>query len=114
VPLHWSEKTVAATGERLNEARVFRGIAEGIAEALDGSIETVIEINEGVGWPQFGTQFFSRDQFARAGQEQRQNLEGLVLEPDFGAVPAKFSGAEVSLKYPEGNEAIGFVIQHRE
>jgi hypothetical protein len=112
VPRHGSEKPVAAAGESSNKPGIFRGIAQGVAEAFDGGIEAVIEINEGVSRPQLGAQLFPGDQFARPGQEKRQDLEGLVLEPDFGAVPAKFPGTEVSLKYPKGNEAVGFVFRH--
>jgi hypothetical protein len=112
VPRHGSEKPVPTAGKRLDEARVFRGIAQGVAEAFDGGIEAVIEINEGVSRPQLGAQLLPGDKFARPVQEKRQDLEGLVLQPDLGAVPAKFPGAEVSLKYPKGNEAVGFVFRH--
>jgi hypothetical protein len=114
LPSHGSKKPVAAAGESFNEQGVFRGIAKGIAETFDGSIEAVIEINEGFGWPEFGAEFFAGNKFTRPGQEKRQDLEGLVLEPDFGAVPAKFPDAEVNFKYPKGNEGVGFVFRHWE
>jgi hypothetical protein len=112
LPRHGSEKPIPTAGKSFNKPGIFRGIAQGVAEAFDGSIEAVIEINEGIGWPEFGAEFFAGNKFTGPGQEKRQDLERLFLQPDFGAVPAKFPGAEVNLKYPKGNEAVGFVFRH--
>jgi hypothetical protein len=38
----------------------------------------MIEINEGVGWPQFGMQFFARYHFAGTLDQHRQNSKGLT------------------------------------
>jgi hypothetical protein len=114
LPRHGSEKPVPTAGKSFNKPGIFRGIAQGVAEAFDGSIEAVIEINEGIGWPEFGAEFFAGNKFTGPGQEKRQDLERLFLQPDFGAVPAKFPDAEVSLKYPKGNEAVRFVFRHWE
>src|SRR2546429_9810194 len=74
------KKAVAATSQGFDETGVFCRVAQGVAETLDGGVETVVEIDKGVGWPQAGAEGFACDDLARALKEDGQKPEGLVLE----------------------------------
>ena len=76
------KKAVAATSQGFDETGVFCRVAQGVAETLDGGVETVVEIDKGVGWPQAGAEVFASDDLAGALKEHGQNPEGLVLEVD--------------------------------
>jgi len=76
------KKAVAATSQGFDETGVFCRVAQGVAETLDGGVETVVEIDKGVGWPQAGAEVFACDDLAGALKEHGQNPEGLVLEVD--------------------------------
>jgi hypothetical protein len=41
-------------------------------------------------------------------QEERQNLKGLLLEPDLRAVSAEFAGSKVNLENPEPHDRVSF------
>jgi len=40
----------------------------------------MIEVDEGVHWPEFAAQFLSRNQFSRPFKQRRQHLKRLFLE----------------------------------
>src|SRR5882762_5979018 len=58
------EKAVAATRESFDEARIFSGITQGVAQALDGGIQAVIEVHESVRRPQPASQLLPGDHLA--------------------------------------------------
>src|SRR5207244_3615054 len=60
------KKAVAATSQGFDETGVFCRVAQGVAETLDGGVETVVEIDKGVGWPQAGAEVFACDDLAGA------------------------------------------------
>jgi hypothetical protein len=47
--LDWSDKPVAPPRHGLDELRSLRGIAERVAKTFDGGVQTVFEIDEGIG-----------------------------------------------------------------
>ena len=61
----------------------------------------MIEVDEGVGWPEAVAELFAGDDLAGFLEEQGKDLEGLVLELDSDAVLAEFAGAEVELEARE-------------
>src|SRR6266702_2465916 len=81
----------------------FRGVAKRLPQSLDCIVNTVIEVYEGVGRPNILPQFLAGDDFARALQENLQNLEWLFLQPDLDSLPAQFSGIFIQLKSPEAD-----------
>jgi hypothetical protein len=56
---------------------------ECLAQAGDGGIEVVVEINKNVISPEALPQFFPGDHLPRILDQQQQNLEGLLTEADF-------------------------------
>jgi hypothetical protein len=65
-----SDETIATASERFDETRIVGGIAERIAEALDGGIEAMLKIDEGVSGPELALQFFAGDELTGFGQEK--------------------------------------------
>jgi hypothetical protein len=64
----------------------------------------VIEINEGVGWPDLVPQLIPRDDLARTFQQDSENLEWLILQPiALSALFAQFSRLLVEFETREAN-----------
>ena len=83
-----SDKAVAAAGQRFYKTRARCGIAQCLANLVDRSIQAVVEIDERVGRPDFLPQIVAGDDLSGMLQQSRENLEGLFLEPDAGAILA--------------------------
>ncbi len=73
------EKAVAATRDSFDEARIFGGITQCAAQALDGGIQAVVEVHEGVRRPQLAAQLFPGDHLTGPFEKECQELERLVL-----------------------------------
>jgi len=106
------EKAVAATRESFDEARIFCGITQCAAQALDGGIQAVVEVHEGVRRPQLAAQLFPGDHLAGPFKKECQELERLVLELDFRAVSAEFTGTKVGFEDPEADDTVGNILWH--
>ena len=61
----------------------------------------MIEVDEGVRWPQALTHRLACDDFARPFEEQYQQLKGLVLQPEPDPGPAELTALEVELERAE-------------
>src|SRR2546427_4776331 len=73
----------------------------------------MVEVDKGVGGPDFLLQFLPGDDLPRTLQENLEDLEGLLLKFDLGALFAQFAGLEIQRKYPEANRPMGWVeIRH--
>jgi hypothetical protein len=68
--LNCCQETISPAGERFYVPWAGRGISQGFAHFIDGGVETVIEIYEGIGGPQFLAKFFAGDDFTRALQQE--------------------------------------------
>ena len=64
-------------------------------------VQPVIEVDEGVGWPQALTHGLACDHFARPLEEQYQELKRLVLQPELDPGPAELTAFEVELERAE-------------
>ena len=73
-----SEKPVAASRNRLDEARVLGRVAERIPNLINCFVEAVIKINNRPR-PEPASQLLPAHQFSRFFQQHRENLEGLLL-----------------------------------
>src|ERR1700730_10032922 len=103
-PVDGSDEAVAAPSEGFDENGSFRGVAQGIAQALDGGVEAVIEIDEGFGRPEFAMQLLASDAFAGPLEQGGQDLEGLILELYLLAALAELSCFKVHLKGAEADD----------
>ena len=111
-PVDRRKQAITAAREGFDKTWVFGGITEGVAQALDRSVQTVIEVYKGVGWPKTAVQFLSRNDFTRTLKEHGQNLEWLLLKANLGAVPAKFAGTKVGLKNSEVDDTFCLTLTH--
>ena len=73
----------------------------------------MIEIDEGVGGPDFRAQLVTGYDLARIPQERTEDLKGLLLKANAGAVFAQFSRGEVGFKDAEAQKA-GFAVGGRQ
>jgi len=64
----------------------------------------MLKIDEGILWPELGSEFFTQHNLRRALEQQSENLQRLSVEPDCMSVFAKLPSAKVEL---EGTEALG-------
>jgi hypothetical protein len=101
VLIHYSYESVAAFGQGLDEARRFGGIAQGFPQPLDGVVEAVVEIHEGIGGPDAPLQLLARDRLTGMFQKDLQNLEGLLLQLDLHTVLAEFARTQIKLEVSE-------------
>jgi hypothetical protein len=76
----------------LDELRILRRISQGLAQFLDGMVQAVVELDEGVGGPEPGSQVFSRDNFARTLDQCAEYFEGLRRKRDLLTVIVEFAG----------------------
>src|SRR5262249_7439746 len=96
-------KSVATLGEGLDEAGNFGGVPERFAKLVNGFVEAVIKIDEGVSGPEFCAQFFASDDLAGTFEQRGEKSERLILETDALAVVAQFSCLQIQLKRSELN-----------
>ncbi|MGC1904754.1 MAG: hypothetical protein WA715_13115 [Candidatus Acidiferrum sp.] len=76
------EEPVAATGESLNEARTDNGVAQGIAQFVNGRVQAVVEVYEGILLPDLGAQFLASDYIIGPLQQDAEDLKRLFLKLD--------------------------------
>src|SRR5882724_3483559 len=92
------KQAITAAREGFNKTGVFGGIPEGIAQALDGGVQAMIEVYKGIGRPKPAVHFLPGNNFTGTLKEHGQNLERLLLKPDSDAIAAKLTGAKVCFK----------------
>ena len=97
----FGEKAVPAPGDRFHEAGTLSGVTEGFTEFVDGFVEPVVEIHKSIGWPEFFLKFLARYDLTGALQQQRQDLEGLLLEANSQPVLPQFASAKIQLEHPK-------------
>jgi len=67
--MYGSDESVSAAGEGFDVAGSGGGISQGFADLVDGGVETVVEVDEGVGGPEFLLQLFAGDDLAGMVQQ---------------------------------------------
>lgn len=97
----WCNEPIAAPGQCFDELRGFSGIAKRLAHFLDRRIQPVLEVHERVALPQPFAQFFAGGNLARAFEQRREDLPGLLLQPDALTLSVKFARHRVELEAPE-------------
>src|ERR1700740_3119046 len=96
--LHGSDKSISAPGEGLHVARRRGGVSEGFPHLVDGGVQAMIEVDEGIGCPQLLAQLFASDHVSGAFQKKSQDLDRLALQTEFHPTLAKFACVEVELE----------------
>jgi hypothetical protein len=102
-----SDEAVAATRQRFDEPWTVGGIAERGPQLRDGDVEAPLEVDEGLLAPQPSTQFVTRHELARTLDECRQQLKGVVLKPDLGALFREFASSEIGPEHSKVDDVGG-------
>ena len=89
------DEPVSPPGEGFNVTGAGGRVSKGLADFVDGRVEAVVEIDEGIGGPEFLLQVFARNDFASALEQQCQNLERLALQAEFHAALTQFTRGEI-------------------
>jgi hypothetical protein len=100
-PIDGGFEPVAATWQSLDIERSLGGIAQGFPQAIDGIVDAMIEVDEGVRRPNSPLQLVALDYLSGLLQENLKDLKRLFLKPDLGSVSAQFSRVLIQFKLPE-------------
>jgi hypothetical protein len=92
---------IPASGNGLNKAGVVGIISQRIAQPFNGGVKAVIEIAEGVLWPEFAAKFFSCNHLAGMLEQRAQDLERLLLKLQLESILAQLACRNGNL---EGSE----------
>jgi hypothetical protein len=98
-----SNPSVTAARQGLNEARMFGRVHQCLTESVHRLVETVIEVHECIGRPEFGLKLFSRYKLALTLEQNGEYLKRLSLQGKLAAFPAEFTSFEVNLKVAKSN-----------
>ena len=95
------QKAVTPPGNGLDKSRILGAVAQGVAEPADGGVETVIEIDKGVGGPQTAPQLVPRNHLSRPFQQQGQESgKGCSCSLTLAAVAPQFCPPADRLRRP--------------
>jgi hypothetical protein len=82
----------------LHEPWTLGGIAQRVAQAVDGSIDAVVYIYKGVRRPKFFPELFPGDDLTWMFEQKSEDLKRLLLEFDLHPLLAQLAGMQVHLK----------------
>ena len=85
--------------------RAFSGVAQQLAEAIDGLLERQLVINEGISRPDALAEILPRDDFLWMLQQCLQYLEGLACELLPHAGLANLPGLQIHFEDPEPDDS---------
>jgi len=80
--LDWRDKPISLPRQRFDEPRRLSRIVERSPNPLDGGIDPVVEVGEGLLLPERVLEFVTSDQPALALDQQRQHFQRLAAELD--------------------------------
>jgi hypothetical protein len=92
-PFHGGDEAIADLGQSLNKLRRLGGVLESLPQFLHGSVDAMLEVNEGVLRPECGAHLFPGNDLPFGLQEEAQNLKRLILNGDTYAGAKKFAAA---------------------
>jgi hypothetical protein len=99
-----SDETISALGESFDEAGIVGFVREGVAEFVDGGVEAVFEIDEGVFGPEAFLELLAGDDNAGLLQKDGEDLEGAILEFKADAGFAEFAREQVGFVGAEADD----------
>src|SRR5262249_51276055 len=96
-----SDETVPAARQRLDEARAARLVAERLTQSGDGIVQTVVEIDERVRWPQPRSEVLALDDLIGMLEQNREQFQREPLNRDALAALPQFAGCDVEFEETE-------------
>jgi hypothetical protein len=62
--LDWKQKTISTLGDSFDKTRAFRVVPQGVTDFSHGDAQAVVELNEGILWPEPLPHFFAGNNLA--------------------------------------------------
>ena len=105
-----SDEAVAAFRDGFDVNRRVGNVAQGVAEFHHGRVETVVEVNEGVGGPEDTAEVFAADELAGMLEEIDKHPERLLADANGNAVAPQLGIASVDFKDAETPDLCGILL----
>ena len=102
--LYRTDEPVAQPRQGFDIARCLGGILQCLPQALNGRVDTVVELDDGPVRPEFVVHRLARNHFAWIRQQHGQHLDGLIGNADLDPVAAKLSRTQIQLEHPKAEE----------
>ena len=97
------DESIAPLRDCLDVAGLFGRVTQRIAQAFDGCVQAVLEIDEGFGTPQPFAQVLAGNNNAGSLQEYLEQPTGLFAEGDDSAILPKLASLEVERELTEAH-----------
>ena len=98
-PFHRNQETVTHLGHGSDELWTLDRVSQRLPQFLNGGIDAVLEIHEGVVVPQRILKLLATDNSSLGLQEQAKDLQRLLLNSDYGAFGCtQFAAAQIDLE----------------
>jgi hypothetical protein len=95
------DKPVSPPSHRFNEHRRVCRFAQRNAESLNGTVQTGVEIDEGVCRPKSVAEFFASNYLAGTLDKHAQDLKRLFLQLQLDSVPSQLTSTNIYLEVSE-------------
>jgi hypothetical protein len=92
------KEAIAPTRDGLNKPGALRRIAKCLPDFVDGLVEPVIEVYEGIRGPEPLLQILAHYDLAGVLDQHGQDLKRLLLNSDLQSMLSEFAGAEIKLE----------------
>jgi len=79
--------------------RTLSVVIQSRPQPLHGIVQALLEVHEGLSWPELLLQFFSGDGLARVLEEHGKNIHRLTLQPNLHSLLAEFPGTRIELEH---------------
>jgi len=101
---HRNHQPVAPAGYGLDIFRVLRRVPKGVPQSLDGGVDAVVELYDGVVRPEPLLQLFARYHVAWTLYQHLKNAKRLFLKADSAPVPVQFTRLEIQFEGPQTDD----------
>src|SRR5262245_40662904 len=98
IRVYSTDKAIAAARDGFDEDRIVGGVAQHLAQASDGGVQSVIKVAVVIPGPERVTQLVAGDQIAGRLKQNSEHLKGLSGEPDFSTFLSQLLGVEVQFE----------------
>src|SRR5258708_3871071 len=105
-PFHAREQAVATARQGFDKARIVCGVAQRLAQLVDGRVHAVIKGHERVSPPEPQSPLFARDHLTRPLKQHGENLERLPMQLDSYSALPQFAGPRVHFERAETEDLL--------
>jgi hypothetical protein len=104
---HPCDKSVPTSRQGLDVAWRLGRITQGFAKARNGVVKAMVEIDKGVGRPDFYPKLFAGHEIAGTLQQRRKHTQGLALQAQLYTAFPELTGAQIQLKMSKRSTRAG-------